>query len=474
MIISSHSNENVRRIFALKQKSFVLLSEDQIDPVNQYYQQKNIYVVDSIDSLSSPTLKIIFDTKAEGPVVLVNTIYDKKQFNTIMVDKVLNYFDKNNCFYTCIIYFDHDFPGKKFYKSTSTIVKVTDSPIQINNKGLLYIGQYGTSGYASAAKGYIADYVLKGVDISWQPLRFDDSSNDSTYYVDSLAESVINKNLNDKYLTIVHSTPDIWNQYIKDDGRYVGYCTWETNKLPDSWVDYINLAPEVWVPSQFNKECFINSGVKSQIEVVPHIWHPQPLFNKNDVYIKDYFDNDIPKDKYTYYCIGELNYRKGIEDLVKVFNRINNLHKDTQLILKIHYKGYSEKSIAYCIEKIKSLTDKLGTSIFLILSNLTNKEILGLHSFSDCYVSLNKGEGFGLTIFDAFHHGKDVIATGYSAPVEFLGKDHWGLVEYKIDKVSGMDAFNTNYSSDQEWGYPNLDHAYELMMQSYEKKYNIY
>lgn len=61
-----------------------------------------------------------------------------------------------------------------------------------------------------------------------------------------------------------------------------------------------------------------------------------------------------------------------------------------------------------------------------------------------------------------------VVTTGYSAPVEFLGKDYKGLVNYKLNKlnkVSGMESFSTNYSSDQEWVYPDLDHAYELMKQ---------
>ena len=46
-----------------------------------------------------------------------------------------------------------------------------------------YIGQTGTSGYASAAKGYIADYILRNIPVSWQPLQFDNSKNDKNYYV---------------------------------------------------------------------------------------------------------------------------------------------------------------------------------------------------------------------------------------------------------------------------------------------------
>lgn len=341
----------------------------------------------------------------------------------------------------------------------------------VENNVIKYIGQSGTSGYASAAKGYIADYLLRDVPINWSPLHFDDSKNDLTYYVDALAESAIAKKYNKFNKLIMHSTPDLWGRFIDDHPNIPnisGYCTWETNKLPERWVSCINLAPVVMVPSYFNKECFINSGVKSKIEVVPHIWHYQKLLDKGGITIKDNFKNIIPKDKYSFYSIGELNFRKGIEDLVTVFDKFNNKFPDTQLILKLHYKDYQENNKKYCIEKLKLLTDKIGSKIFLLLENLSNKEILALHSFCDCYVSLNKGEGFGLTIFDAFNFGKKVITTGYGGQIDFLGKEYSGLVKYKIDKVSGMDLFSTNYSSDQEWAYPDLEYAYNLMIKTYE------
>ena len=364
-------------------------------------------------------------------------------------------------------------------KKVSSIVSskpVILPSVVINDIGTIkYIGQSGTSGYASAAKGYLADYVLRNVSVSWMPLLFDNSNNDKNYYVDALAESAIGISYDSYDTLILHSTPDIWGNLLLTHNNkvknVVGYCTWETNKLPSKWVDCINLVPEVWVPSVFNKESFINSGVKSNIKVVPHMWHRQNLINKDSITIYDRTRSVVPKNKYTFYSIGELNFRKGIEDLVTVFDKINDNYPDTQLLLKIHYRDYHPTNRQYCINTINKLTNKLGTSIHIILDNLSNRDILGLHSFGDCYVSLNKGEGFGLTIFDAFNYGKKVITTGYGGQVDYLGLDYNGLVKYKIDKVSGMESFSTNYSVDQEWAYPDLDHVYELMKKCYENQF---
>ena len=333
--------------------------------------------------------------------------------------------------------------------------------VVLNNKGhIKYVGQSGTCGYASAAKGYLAQYVLDKKNVSWIPLLFDDSRNDKNYYVDALAETTIGTTYNSYENLIIHSTPDIWRQLLNDHGKRVdnviGYCTWETNKLPKEWVEYINLLPEVWVPSTFNKECFINSGIISNIKVIPHVWHPQQLINKNEITIYDHFRNVVPKNKYTFYSIGEFHFKKGIEDLVKLFDRFNDDYPDTQLILKVHYKDYSVKNKFYCIDTISKLTNKLGTSIYVITDNITNRDILSLHSFGDCYVSLTKGEGFGLTIFDAFKYGKPIITTGYGGQIDYLTSQYSGLVDYKLGKVDGV-------NDNQEWAHPDLNHTYELM-----------
>jgi glycosyltransferase involved in cell wall biosynthesis len=345
-------------------------------------------------------------------------------------------------------------------------------PVEINcDYAIRYVGQSGTSGYASAAKGYIANFILNGTTISWKPLLFDDSRNDRSYYVDVLSESVINKKINKFKKQIIHCTPDIWMDYIdKNIEDTVGYCTWETNKLPDSWVKFINNIPQVWVPSEFNRECFIDSGVKSSIHVVPHVWHSQLLMNKSDIKMYDYTRKMIPTDKFTFYSIGELNYRKGIEDVIELFDRFHDQFEDTQLVLKLHYRTYDSIDKERCIQKINSLTKKLGTSIYLILDNLTRDEIVAIHSFGDCYVSLNKGEGFGLTIFDAYNFNKKIITTGYGGQLDYLGKNYNGLVNFKLNNVRGMSNFNNNYNEDQIWAYPDLDHAYELMKMFYENK----
>jgi hypothetical protein len=345
---------------------------------------------------------------------------------------------------------------------------------QIPLKGVYYLGQYGTSGYATAAKGYLYHYFTNGIPITWEPLYFDNSrlSDDNLY--DIVVKSLINKPIAQHDMVIMHCTPDLWSKFWQEKSKVLkgkivnGYCTWETDRLPKDWVKCINgFVHEVWCPSTYNEKAFRESGVVKPIRVVPHIFLPQPLPPPESVLLIDITNgNRIEKDgHYTFYTIGEMNIRKGIEDTLQSYCDAFKASASVRLILKVHYRSYSVENKKKCEEMLSNELKKYPNHppVVFLLEPMTSKEILAIHSIGDCYVGLTKAEGFGLTIFDAFNYNKKIIATGYSGYLDFLGKDYDGLVRYKLGPVTGMTTFSPNYTEDQSWAYPDIDHAIELM-----------
>jgi hypothetical protein len=341
-------------------------------------------------------------------------------------------------------------------------------------KGVYYIGQYGTSGYASAAKGYLYHYFSNGIPITWEPLYFDNSKLSEDDLYDIVVKSLINKPIAQHDMVIMHSTPDLWPKFWLEKekilrGRIVnGYCTWETSRLPKEWVKYMNeRCNEVWCPSTYNKEAFEASGVTNPIRVVPHIWLPYPLPDPAYVKLVDIRNGDkIEKTgHYTFYTIGEFNARKSISETIQCFCDAFKPTDPVRLILKVHYRSYSPDNKKKCEDMLAEELKKYYNHppIICLLDNMSSNEILALHSIGDCYVGLTKSEGFGLTIYDAFKYEKKVIATGYGGHVDFLGQTHPGLVGYTIGPVKGMETFSAYYGEDQEWAYPDLDQAIELM-----------
>ena len=44
-----------------------------------------------------------------------------------------------------------------------------------------------------------------------------------------------------------------------------------------------------------------------------------------------------------------------------------------------------------------------------------------------------------------------------------IAKLQEAIGKYKIGSIQGMETFSSNYTSDQEWAYPDLEHTYALM-----------
>ncbi len=71
----------------------------------------------------------------------------------------------------------------------------------------------------------------------------------------------------------------------------------------------------------------------------------------------------------------------------------------------------------------------------------------------DCYVSLHRSEGFGLTMAEAMYLGKPTIATGYSGNLDFMSEENSLLIPYVMQEI-GPDAMP--YGPAGHWAEPDL------------------
>jgi glycosyltransferase involved in cell wall biosynthesis/SAM-dependent methyltransferase len=85
----------------------------------------------------------------------------------------------------------------------------------------------------------------------------------------------------------------------------------------------------------------------------------------------------------------------------------------------------------------------------------------------DCYLSLHRSEGFGLTPAEAMALGKPVIATRYGGTLDFMNDENSYLVDHGWTTV-GPGA--QPYPADATWAEPDLDHAARLMREVFEDR----
>ena len=78
----------------------------------------------------------------------------------------------------------------------------------------------------------------------------------------------------------------------------------------------------------------------------------------------------------------------------------------------------------------------------------------------DCYVSLHRAEGYGLTMAEAMALGRPVIGTGYSGNLEFMTSENSVLVPYEMERI----PFGCGpYPPTASWAAADIDAAARAM-----------
>jgi glycosyltransferase involved in cell wall biosynthesis len=83
----------------------------------------------------------------------------------------------------------------------------------------------------------------------------------------------------------------------------------------------------------------------------------------------------------------------------------------------------------------------------------------------DCYVSLHRAEGFGLTMAEAMAWGKPVIGTNYSGNLAFMTDANSFLCPFELRPI-GIGV--APYSPETRWAEPDIHEAARLMRHVYE------
>ena len=96
----------------------------------------------------------------------------------------------------------------------------------------------------------------------------------------------------------------------------------------------------------------------------------------------------------------------------------------------------------------------------MIDQRLPKEELNGLIAACNCYVSLHRSEGLGLTIAEAMMLGKPTIATAYSGNLDFMDENNSLLVGYDLVEIES-DA--GPYEKGHRWAEPSIPEAANAM-----------
>lgn len=331
------------------------------------------------------------------------------------------------------------------------------------------------TGYAKSGRSVLKYLDLAGIKTNYSYIFGTKYSEPN--FSDKYAEDIRwNRQAKRKGIQISLGQGDAMN---KNSGEYrIGFTMLETTDVPKDWVEQINDLDELWVPSNFNKSTFEESGVKVPIFVMPLGIDSEYLHPNIISYHKKY---DM---KYNFLSVGEWGERKNFLPLVQTF--VDAFSREDEIGLSIRYSNYDNRMDPPVRKQL--LFVDYGNNrapVRMIKEDILEQQanfsidyyrMGSLYTYFDAYVSMTSGEGFGLPIFEALACGLPVLVTGWSAFVEHLlneeGQPYPGVhfVNYKLGKAVAKCPY---YGDNSFWAFAeqaDFKHKMKFLRENIEEE----
>ena len=249
-------------------------------------------------------------------------------------------------------------------------------------------------------------------------------------------------------------TPDQLPYFVEDvgpsffEGRHnIGLWYWETNVLTARQRSSFEWVDEVWGATQYLVDVFAAE------DRVPVHLVPVPLVFEDPEVTDDDRDRLGLDDRFTVlFSFDFLSVvdRKNPLGLIEAFTRAFEPDDGARLILKgINGDVFPDKR--------EELIDAAAArdDIEVWDTYLSSRDRLALVAMVDCYASLHRSEGLGLTMAEAMALGTPVVATAYSGNLDFMDDDSALLVPVTEIPIGPGHL----YPAEGTWADPDLDVA---------------
>ncbi|WP_377806284.1 glycosyltransferase family 4 protein (plasmid) [Azospirillum sp. A29] len=246
-------------------------------------------------------------------------------------------------------------------------------------------------------------------------------------------------------------------------GAYnIGFFLWETSALPRSAHLALEMMDEVWTMSAFCADA-LAQHFTGPIHVVPNCVDERVL--------KATAGARPSGAPFTFYfCFDARSWytRKNPLAVARAFQKAFPSEKRVGLVLRIRYRQ-TRRSVADLAHKLE--LDRLVDSdprIVVRDRELSYADSLAEMRSCDAYVSLHRAEGFGYTMVEAMMMGKPVIASRYSANLDYM-TDETAFLIGGCERYLESDEY-LGVTPGARWFEPDVGAAAEAMRRVWEDR----
>lgn len=257
--------------------------------------------------------------------------------------------------------------------------------------------------------------------------------------------------------SLLRTMPDA----VIEGHRNIAYLAWEQREGHHDWATIYSEYDQLWALSDFTAESLTNilgRKVHSVPCVVDVASYPPPA--PKEAY-------GIDPGVYTFLYVFDANSsieRKNPEAAVEAFREAFGDSAAVRLIVK----SSSIRQMANRA-RLQRLLDSIRAhaNVELRAEDVSRKDLYGLISTCDAYVSLHRAEGFAYTCAEAMAYGKPVIATAYSGNLQYMNESNSYLVHYREVENRVQEP---PFQRGSLWAEPDVEHAAALMRHVYENR----
>lgn len=193
-------------------------------------------------------------------------------------------------------------------------------------------------------------------------------------------------------------------EMMRSDVRLI-YTMFESDKIPEEWIEHLQAADEVFVPCTWLQGVFKKAGVETTVV---------PLGYNDRVF--GFIDRPLPiqsAEPFTFVHYNSFNIRKGFMEVFQAFTEEFAQNEPVKLIIKSTNARPPIPVLPHMYPNIEVITDQVS-----------EHGLVDILKRAHCMVYPSRGEGFGITPLEAMATGLATIVPNAHGISEYFNSKY--------------------------------------------------
>ncbi|KAA0593721.1 tetratricopeptide (TPR) repeat protein [Azospirillum lipoferum] len=323
--------------------------------------------------------------------------------------------------------------------------------------GLVVRGPFrDNSGYAHKVRQFVRHLVDAGVRVRLVDLNHDDVDNLPDDQIDPLLRT-LDRPVRAK--AVLSFTTPLLVEAIPGL-KTINYTVFEALDIPPLWAAHSRCHDHVVVATDSSRRAWLHAGHPAdRIHICPEGVEPLEPGRVAPAAILDGTGRRLADYRVRILNVSDLNSRKNLEGLLRVWLRTTRAEDDAALLLKAGKGDGASGSIRDLLVRLTAETGRTmgqAAPLFLIEGKLSDTDMMSLHAAATHYWSMSHGEGWDLPMAQAGAMGLTLLAPDHSAYRAYLN----GRVAHMIPShvTPALDGYRG-----REWWTPDEEAATRLL-----------